>query len=200
MPETYSEQLVTADGTAPPLSAEGATLYAERTAARNDRDRQYDRTLWCAGPGMPRIMFLPYPFEIRADGDYVGFIHGWYRWHRMVDMSGRPATPFLPQTMGYPVGRWEGDTLVIETVGTSDETILDALGLPRSEDLVLTERLSTLPDGRLQVRFTINDPAYYSRPWDALMTYRPAPDVTVGDDVCPDRLVRGEESIRSKLP
>lgn len=200
MPERTSERLLAADGSEPPLTPEGAALYQERIAASADRDRQYDRTHWCAGPGMPRIMFLPYPFEIRADGDYVGFIHGWYRWHRMVDMSGQPADPILPQTMGYPVGKWEGDALVIETVGTGDETILDAMGLPQSEDLVLTERLSVLPDKRLEVRFTMTDPVYYSRPWEAVMTYRPAPEITIGDDVCPDRLVRGDAPIRSNLP
>jgi len=200
IPEAYSERLLTADGTPPPLTDEGAAIYAKHAAARGERDRQYDRTRWCAGAGMPRMMFLPYPFEIRADGEYVGFIYGWYRWHRMVDMTGRPADPILPQTMGYPVGEWDGDTLVVKTVGLSDETVMDAMGLPQSDELTLTERIKTLSDGRLEVRFTIDDPRYYSRPWEAVMTYRRASDVTVGDDVCPDRLVLGEDSIRNTLP
>jgi hypothetical protein len=118
MPDSYSDKLLASDGHAPPLTKAAAKIYAERIAAHGDPDRQYDRTRWCAGPGMPRIMFMPYAFEIRSDGDYVGFIYNWYRWHRVADMSGQKADPVLPTTMGYPVGHWDGDTLVIDTVGT----------------------------------------------------------------------------------
>lgn len=199
MPTAYSDRLLTSAGAEPPLTADARELYRERIAEQDNRDRQYDRTMWCAGPGMPRIMFMPYPFEIRADGDFVGFIYSWYRWHRVVDMSGQPADPILPQTMGYPVGRWDGDTLVIETVGTTDETILDAMGLPHSEDMKLTERVRLLPDGKLEARYTIEDSEFYTAPWEAAMTYDRVSQV-VGDDVCPDRLVGGEPPIRRTLP
>jgi hypothetical protein len=200
MADSYSDKLLAEDGSAPPLTAEAAQLYADRIAAHGDPDRQYDRTRWCAGPGMPRIMFMPYPFEIRADGDLVGFIYSWYRWHRVVDMSGRAADPILPQTMGYPVGRWDGGALVIETIGTTDETVLDEFGLPHSEDMVLTEKLDLLPDGKLRATYTIDDGAFYSRPWTAAMTYHRVPDVVVGDDVCPDRIAAGEPAVRSARP
>lgn len=200
LPETYSEKLLTAAGDTPPLNAAGAELYRQNSAMRDDPDRQYDRTRWCAGAGMPRIMFLPYPFEIRADGDYVGFIYGWYRWHRMVDMSGREADPVMPQSMGFPVGRWDGDALVIHTIGTTSDTVLDAFGLPHSDDMEILERISLRPDGRLEARFTIEDSAFYTQPWTAVMTYRPANDLVVEDDVCPDRLIAGQPAIRSELP
>jgi hypothetical protein len=200
MPDAYSDKMLTSDGQTPPLNAEAAKLYAERIAAHGDPDRQYDRTRWCAGPGMPRIMFMPYAFEIRSDGEYIGFIYNWYRWHRVVDMSGQKADPVLPTTMGYPVGHWEGDTLVIETVGTEDETVLDAMGMPHSDDMELTERLRILPDGHLEDRVTIDDAANFTHPWEAVMTYHRAPDVVVGDDVCPDRIAKGEPATRSSLP
>jgi hypothetical protein len=199
MPDSYSAQLLTSSGTVPPLTPEGADLYRERIGQSADPDRQFDRTRWCAGPGMPRIMFMPYPFEIRADGDFVGFLYSWYRWHRMVDLSGAAPDPILPQTMGYPVGRWDGDTLVIETIGTTDETVLDTMGLPHSEDMKLTERLRLLPDGKLEARYTVEDDAFYSAPWEAAMTYHRVTDV-VGDDVCPDRIARGEPATRSAMP
>lgn len=199
LPESYSEKLLTIDGDTPPLNEKGAELYRQRSAMKDDLDRQYDRTRWCAGAGMPRIMFLPYPFEIRADGDYVGFIYGWYRWHRMVDMSGREADPVMPQSMGFPVGRWDGDALLIHTIGTTSDTVLDALGLPHSDDMEIRERISLLPDGRLEARFTIEDSEFYTRPWTAAMTYRRANDLVVGDDVCPDRLIAGQPAIRSDL-
>ena len=199
IPTSYSDGLLTSEGKAPPLTEEAAELYRERVAEIGDPDRQYDRTLWCAGPGIPRIMFMPYPFEIRADGDFVGFIYGWYRWHRVVDISGAEADAVLPQTMGYPVGHWDGDTLVIETTGFTDETILDAQGLPHSEDLRVTERIALLPSGELEDRFRIEDPEFYTAPWDAVMTYKRS-DAVVGDDVCPDRIHNLEPATLSALP
>ncbi len=138
--ERYSERLRTVEDAEPPLNSAGLALYRARTAEHGAAQPQFDRTRWCAGPGVPRIMMLPYPFEIRADDDYIGFLYGRYRWHRMVDMSGAKADPVLPQTMGYPVGRWEGKTLVIETTGIAGETVLDGFGLPHSEGMTLIER------------------------------------------------------------
>lgn len=200
LPEQYAERLLADGGAAPPLNARGAQIYRARASEREQPQPQFDRTRWCAGPGMPRIMFLPYPFEIRADGSFVGFIHGWYRWHRMVDMSGQKPDPILPLTMGYPVGRWEDRTLVIDTVGLAGETVLDGYGLPHSEEMMLTEKLRVLDDGRLEVRFTINDPEYFTAPWSAVMTYRRQPNVQVGDDVCPDRIAQGLPAVRGALP
>jgi hypothetical protein len=200
MPEKYSERLLTAAGDAPPLNAAGAALYQARAAEHDAPQPQFDRTRWCAGPGMPRIMFMPYPFEIRADGEYIGFIYSWYRWHRMVDMSGAEPDIELPVTMGYAVGHWEGKTLVIRTTGTAGETVLDGFGLPHSEDMVLTENLRILANGRLEARYTIEDPAFYLKPWDAVTTYRRSKNAPVVDDVCPDRIANGQPAVRKKLP
>jgi hypothetical protein len=196
MPEQAPLRMLTEDGKEAPLKPEARKLYQQRIALRGAGDTSFDRTTWCAGPGMPRIMFMPYPFEIKPDRSLIAFIHGWYRWHRIVDLSGRPADPILPITMGYPTGRWEGDTLVVRTVGLTSDTILDAAGLPHSEDIVITERIRILPDGRLEDRFTIEDPATFERPWTAAMTYRRVTDVKVGDDVCPDRIRYGEPAVK----
>jgi hypothetical protein len=200
LPASYSERLLTAEGTEPPLNSVGMPLYRARIAEHDKPQPQFDRTRWCAGPGMPRIMFMPYPFEIRADGNYIGFIYAWYRWHRMVDMSGEKPDMVLPMTMGYPVGHWEGEALVIETAGIAGETVLDGFGLPHSEEMVLTERLRKLPNGRLEARYTIKDDAFYTKPWEAVMTYRRLKTAAIADDVCPDRIGRGEPAIRRRLP
>jgi len=146
---------------------------------------------------MPRMMTMPYPFEIRRDGDFLAFIHGWYRWHRIVDLAGGEVDPLLPLTMGYPVGRWEGATLVIRTVGLSDVAVLDASGLPHSDRMVLTERLRVLPNGRLEDRITIEDPDTFAQPWEAVLYFRRDPAARVTDDVCPDRMAAGEPAVRT---
>lgn len=199
-PDNPSEGRLASKGSPAPLTAEGAKLLAQRQAERGQPDPQFDRTRWCAGPGMPRIMLMPYPFEIRAERGYLAFLFGWYRWYRLVDMSGQAADYVLPTTMGYSVGRWEGRTLVIKTSGLEDETVLDASGLPHSEAMTLTERLRVLPDGHLEIRFTVEDAAFYTRPWTSVMTYHPAPHASIKDDICPDRIAHGEPAVAGGRP
>jgi hypothetical protein len=141
---------------------------------------------------MPRILTMRYPLEIRADADRIAFIHGWYRWFRIIDLGAGTADPPLPLTMGFPVGRWEGSTLVIRTGGLIDATVMDASGLPHSEQLMLTERLRVLPDGRLEDRITVDDPETYTQAWETALTFHRDASARVTDDVCPDRLARGE--------
>jgi hypothetical protein len=146
---------------------------------------------------MPRILTMPYPLEIRADARRVAFIHGWYRWFRTVDMGAGAVDPPLPLTMGFPVGHWEAGTLVIRSVGLIDTTVMDASGLPHSEQLTLTERLRVLPDGRLEDRITIDDPEHYTQQWETVLTFHRDAAARVTDDVCPDRMARGEPAERA---
>ena len=198
--DSAPERLLTAAGQPPPLNAEAAELHAARLERLAAGDTSFDQTTWCASPGMPRIMTMPYPFEIRRDGDHLAFIHGWYRWHRVVNLAGVEVDPPFPLTMGFPVGHWEDDTLVIRTVGLSDVAVLDASGLPRSEQMVLTERLRVLPDGRLEDRITVDDPETFTQPWETVLYFRRDPGARVTDDICPDRIANGEPAVRSELP
>jgi hypothetical protein len=192
VPDAAPRALLTSSGKAPPLTAEASKLYAERRQRLAKGDASFDPTSWCAGPGMPRILTMQYPLEIRADANRIAFIHGWYRWFRTVDMGTGTVDPPLPLTMGFPVGRWEGNTLVIRTIGLIDATVMDASGLPHSEQLTLTERLRVLPNGRLEDRITIDDPENYTQPWETVLTFHRDAAARVVDDVCPDRLASGE--------
>lgn len=200
VPDAAPRQLLTTKGEAPPLNEAARAIHAARMKRLDAGDRSFDQTTWCASPGMPRVMTMPYPFEIRRDGDYLAFIHGWYRWHRIVDLAGGEVDPPLPLTMGFPVGRWEGDTLVIRTTGLSDVAVLDASGLPRSEQMVLTERLKVLADGRLEDRITVEDPETFTQPWETVLHFHRDAGAQVTDDLCPDRIAGGEPAVRSGLP
>ena len=189
VPDAAPRTLLTASGDAPPLTAEASKLYAERRQRLARGDAAFDPTTWCAGPGMPRILTMQYPLEIRGDADRIVFIHAWYRWFRTVDMGPGAVDPPLPLTLGFPVGHWEQNTLVIRTVGLIDTTVMDASGLPHSEQLTLTESLHVLPDGRLEDRMTIDDPENYTQPWETVLTFHRDAAARVGDDVCPDRMI-----------
>ena len=192
VPDAAPRALLTSTGKTPPLTAEASKLYTERRQRLAKGDASFDPTTWCAGPGMPRILTMRYPVEIRADANRIAFIHGWYRWFRIVDLGAGTPDPPLPLTMGFPVGHWEGSTLVIRTAGLIDTTVMDASGLPHSERLTLTERLRVLSDGRLEDRITVDDPDNYTKSWDTVLTFHRDASVRVSDDVCPDRMVRGE--------
>jgi hypothetical protein len=200
VPNAAPERLLTAAGEPPPLNAEAAEIHAARLKRLAAGDSSFDQTTWCASPGIPRILTMPYPFEIRRDGDFLAFVHGWYRWHRVVNLAGVEVVPPFPLTMGFPVGHWEDDTLVIRTVGLSDVAVLDASGLPRSEEMVLTERLRVLPDGRLEDRITIDDAETFTQPWETVLYFRRDASLRVTDDVCPDRIANGEPAVRKELP
>jgi hypothetical protein len=85
--------------------------------------------------------------------------------HRQIFLDGRqlPRDP-NPTWMGYSVGHWEGDVLVVESAGFNDKTWLDFSGHPHSEALRMTERFRRLDFGHMELQVTISDPAVYSRP------------------------------------
>ena len=86
--------------------------------------------------------------------------------------------------MGYSVGRWEGDTLVVDTVGLNDKSWLDAIGHPHSESLHVTERFLRRDFGHMDVEVTINDPQMYTRPFTVRFTELLLPDTDIQELVC----------------
>jgi hypothetical protein len=100
--------------------------------------------------------------------------------HRQVFLDGRghPKDP-NPSWMGHSVGHWEGDTLVVETVGFNDRSWLDPQGHPHTEQMRVIERLRRPDLGHLEIEFTIDDPAAYAKPW----VFRRASDLDVKDEV-----------------
>jgi hypothetical protein len=87
--------------------------------------------------------------------------------HRQIYTDGRalPREINLPAYLGYSIGRWEGDTFVVETIGFNDKQPLDVLGHPRSERLRITERFRRRDFGHMDVEMTFNDPVHYTRPF-----------------------------------
>lgn len=104
---------------------------------------------------------------------------------RQVFLDGRPLpTDPNPSWMGYSVGRWDGDTLVVETVGYNDRTWLDLAGHPHTEALRVTERFRRLDTGRMQLQMTFDDPKTYTRPWTIKVDVNLIPDTELLEFVC----------------
>jgi hypothetical protein len=104
---------------------------------------------------------------------------------RQIFMDGRPLPEDPnPSWMGYSVGRFDGDTLVVETTGFNDRTWLDLTGHPHTEALRVTERYRRRDFGHMQLQMTFADPAAYARPWTITVQVGFAPDTEMIENVC----------------
>jgi hypothetical protein len=106
--------------------------------------------------------------------------------HRQVFVDGRrfPATFELPARLGYSIGRWEGDTFVIETSGFNEETPIDGMGHPRSEAMHVTERFHRRDFGHLDTEITFDDAKYYTRPFTVKIGYTLEADNDIFEMYC----------------
>jgi hypothetical protein len=92
---------------------------------------------------------------------------------------------FEPTWHGDSIGHWEGDTLVIDTIGLTDETTVDYAGTPHSEDLHVVTRIRRTDPNTLEVRATMDDPKTFTQPWTRRVLYKKArPDQLVEEEVC----------------
>jgi hypothetical protein len=105
---------------------------------------------------------------------------------RQIFTDGRPmpANELQPWWFGYSVGKWDGDTLVVETTGLRDDGWLDVAGAPFTNTAKITERLRRVNYGRLEIDITIDDSKSYTRPWTVRVNQRLAPDEQLIEFVC----------------
>lgn len=182
--------LRTSEGELPPLLPEAKRVYEQHLRDREGGNTDFDRVTWCASPGVPRLLLEDWPFEIMLDPRQTGFFFEWNRWVRLVDMSGAELELYYPLSFGVPSGRWEGDTLVVHTVGLMHETIMDHAGLPHSDDLVMTERWQLVDANTLENRVRFEDPQTFAEPWETVLTYERQQE-RLQEDVCLDRIKQG---------
>jgi hypothetical protein len=109
---------------------------------------------------------------------------------REIFLDGRPLPKredVEPWWNGYSVGRWEGDTLVVETTGLMDDGWLDVRGSPLTSGAKLTERIRRLNFGYLEIKVTVDDPKAYTKPFDAIIYSRIMPTSQLSEFVCIDK-------------
>ena len=123
--------------------------------------------------------------------------------YRLIFMDGRQLEPNPERSwMGYSVGRWEGDTLVVDSFGFNDRTWLDARGLPHTEALRTTERYQRHSVGLLQVELTVTDPGAFADSWSLKYDLRFQPDTEMIESVCEDKtrwIGRGSDAERGAV-
>ena len=125
-----------------------------------------DPRMSCFPPGPTQFYTIPFPVEIQQRPDQVLLLFEYDHWvHRIyLDAKGHPDG--YPITwMGHSIGKYDGDTLVVDTVGMNDKTWLDSVGHPHSEALRLVERYRRLTHDALEIQFLFDDPKTYTKPW-----------------------------------
>ncbi len=117
--------------------------------------------------------------------DLVIFLHDSRTIFRQIFTDGRPL-PKNPQPtwQGYSIGKWDGDTFVVETIGQNGKTWLDMRGLPGTEDLRVIERFHRPTIGHMDVSVTIDDPKAYTKPWDVQLAWTLIPDTDLIESIC----------------
>jgi len=156
----------------------------------------YQQRVYNEGKDAPRANCLPDPFVyyhavdtqriVQTPGLIIVLYQGTTNsQHREIFTDGRklPADP-NPTWMGYSVGHWDGDTLVVETAGFNDRSWLDIEGHPHSEALKVTERFHRRDLGHMDLDITIDDPKTFTRPFSLSMPQHLTPDTDLIESVC----------------
>ena len=100
-----------------------------------------------------------------------------------VDGRKQPVDP-QPSWLGYSIGKWDGDSLVVDTAGFNDRSWLDAFGHPHSDAMRVTERLHRRDFGHTEVEITVDDPKTYTKPFTVKLNQRLLPDTDLIESVC----------------
>lgn len=147
-----------------PYTSEAAAIKKENVEHWIDRDPE----LKCYMPGIPRAMYMPYPFQIVQATNKVEMVFAFSATARTIHLD-KVDDPPDDKYMGHSVGRWEGDTLVVNVSHFNDATWFDRAGNFHSDALRLEERFTPISRDALKYEVTIEDPKVFTRPWKISM-------------------------------
>jgi len=162
-----------------PLRPETASILKRRM----ENPKEFPPTQ-CLPGGIPLAM-LVFTFKMIQMPQEIVMLSETADPPRQIHTDGRPLPKDPdPTWMGSSVGRWEGDTLVVETIGLNDRAWLDVFGHPRSQSMHITERYRRLDFGHMDLEITFNDPTYYTRPFTIKTALKLIPDSDLLEYVC----------------
>ncbi len=147
----------------------------------------YDDAALCLPPGMPRMMGATYGLEILQTPGQITMTSEYQAESRRIWLDGRKhpnPDEALPTYAGHSIGHWEGDVLVVDTVQTRDDIVIDQTRLPQSLSMHITERFSEPQPGILEDNITVDDPVVYQKPWSMTKHYRYRPELNLEEYVC----------------
>ena len=177
-------------GPAPPMTPWAEELFKPIKASYAAPDGYLnDPVFKCLPPGVPRI----YAVDLQGVMQMVQLpgetlqIFEFDHWVRHIFTNGRQHNRDTgPSWMGDAIGKWDGDTFVVDSTGFNDKTRVDKMGHPHSEALHVVERFRRVGHDHLQLDITIEDPKAYTKPWGGELSFTLEPDWHLGEYVCQD--------------
>jgi len=182
----YEPELAPPDDAVLPFTPAGKLRYDQNVAQLKIGVLADVGTTKCLPEGLPRTLFAPYPLQIVQHGNYVTLIAEVNHTFWSVALGGSHPGPddFDPAFMGDSIGHWDRKTLVVDSIGFKANSFLDDSGLPHDDQLHVVTRMRRLSGERLEIIATIEDPAFFTRPFSVRHTYEWRPDVTLLEYVC----------------
>jgi hypothetical protein len=147
-----------------PYTPDAAAIKKENGEHWIDRDPE----LKCYLPGIPRAMYMPYPFQIVQSTNKINMAYAFTSTARTIHLD-QVAGPPDDTYMGHSVGRWEGDTLVVDVTNFNGKNWFDRAGNFHSDALHLVERFTPITPDAMRYEVTIEDPKVFTRPWKISM-------------------------------
>lgn len=165
-----------------PLQPWAAALHNERASSLG-RGKPLER---CIPHGVPDgYLVRNFPFKLVQTPDVVVILYEEFNHFRQIFTDGRGFPPETTETwFGYSIGKWEGDTLVAETIGFNDGSWLDNSGHPHTNALRVTERFRRRDFGHLDIQVTFDDPKAYTKPWTVTLPFELYADQELIESIC----------------
>ena len=177
----------------PPMTAWGKAQYEMARPSQGlhgvKLEETNDKVYKCSPPGMPYIYIQLFPMQIVQTPKEVIEIFEYDHIVRHIYVDGRkhPAD-FKPTYDGHSIGHWEGDTLVVDTIGLNGRNWLDRVGHPESAQMHILEHIKRTDEKTLRVDLTFDDPKSYTQAWNAQIHFSLHPDWEILEHVCEDNL------------
>jgi hypothetical protein len=169
-----------------PFQPWAQTLVAQRADGSHSGEDPYAN---CLPSGVPRVNATPQPWKVIQKPDVIVILYESINTWRQIFLDGRQlGNDFPPLFLGYSTGKWDGDTLVVETRGFNGKTWLDQTGKPTSDALHVTERFRRRDFGHLDIQITIDDPKVYTKPWIVTEQVTLLPGTDVIENACENNL------------
>jgi hypothetical protein len=194
-----AERLVAQDDETPPAGKLRLSEVPFQPWARplyDDRDtNRYEPHTRCKPSGGPRQFLTPYGVEFVEMPElkriYIIDIGGPHTF-RIIHMDAPHPKDPVPDYYGHSTGRWDGDTLVVDTVGFNEKFWIDRYGVPHTEKLHMTERFTRTDFNTIQYSMTAEDPGAYTQPWTSGFNLRWTPNQELFEYICQDNNFAGE--------
>ena len=146
---------------------------------------KFDSSGHCLPMGYTRQINSPFPIEIAQRPDRLVILYEANNTFHIIYTDGRDHPKDLePTWFGHSIGKWDGDTLVVDTTGFNEKTMVDTFGHPHSDALHVIERFTRTDAEHIAYEITIEDPKAYTKPWKNIRTFTLRPDWELVEYVC----------------